>query len=253
MKRVVLLAALALFALPAAALAHAPSKAASANCKTQLKLIGKTNFQHTYVTFGRCVSKMASLTAAQQQATLNAAQKCRAEQLANPAAFTAKYGSNTNKANAFGKCVSKTAKASNNGVSGGNGTVAAKQATGNFTFTAGTVANRHVVFDVHTARGHNPSGGSFSYSDASSSYTLQVNCVAISGATVYVGGLVQNATGFNPPLASPTYVLAKGVDNGAAGDTYSGSFTNTDPCPTLGTVNPPDGPFTLAGGNITVG
>jgi hypothetical protein len=253
MKRVLSLAALALFALPAAALAHTPSKAASTNCKAQLRVMGKTNFQHTYVTFGRCVSRMASLPALQQQATLNSAQKCRAEQRANPAAFTAKYGSNTNKANAFGKCVSRTAKASNNGVSGGNRTVSAKKATGNFTFTAGTVANRHVVFDVHTARGHNPAGGLFSYSDASSSYTLKVNCVAISATTVYIGGLVQNATGFNPPLASPTYLLAKGVDNGASGDTYSGSFTSTDPCPTLGTVNPADGPFTLASGNITVG
>ncbi len=251
MKRMLVLGALALFAFPAAALGGTPSKAASANCKAQLKVMGKANFQHTYVTFGRCVSKMASLSAAQRQATLNAARTCRAEQRADPAAFTAKYGSNTNEANAFGKCVSRTVKASNNGVSGG--TVSAKKASGDFSFTAGTVANRHVVFDVHTARGDNPAGGSFSYADATSSYTLKVNCVAISGNTVYIGGLVQNATGFNPPLAAPTYLLAKGIDNGASGDTYAGSFTSTDPCPTLGTVNPADGPFTLTSGTITVG
>src|SRR2546422_114463 len=50
MKRVLVLAALALLALPAAALGGTPSKAASANCKAQLKVMGKTNFQHTYVT-----------------------------------------------------------------------------------------------------------------------------------------------------------------------------------------------------------
>jgi hypothetical protein len=250
MTRLLLLAMLALLAVPAAALASTPSKAASANCQAQLKVMGRTNFRHTYVTFGRCVAKMASLSAAQRQATLNAARTCRAEQLADRAAFTAKYGTNTNKANAFGKCVSMTAKASNNG---GSGTVTAKKATGNFTFSAGTVANRHVVFDVHTAHGQNPAGGSFSYADATSSYTLQVNCVAISGTTVYIGGLVQNATGFTPPLATPTYLLSKGLDNGATGDTYSGSFVSTDPCPTLGTANPADGPFALTSGHITVG
>jgi hypothetical protein len=251
MRRLLLLGVLALFALPAAALGHTPRPAASANCKAQLRVMGKTNFQHTYLTFGRCVAKMASLTAAQQQATLNAARKCRAEQLANRAAFTAKYGTNINKANAFGKCVSITARASNNGGTGG--TVPAKEAMGNFTFTAGSVANRHVVFDVHTARGHNLAGGSFSYADATSSYTLKVNCVAITGTTVYIGGLVQNAAGFSPPLSTPTYLLAKGIDNGATGDTYSGSFENSDPCPTLATVNPADGPFALTSGNISVG
>jgi hypothetical protein len=248
MRRMILVAAIALLALPAAAVANTSPKVASLNCKAQLRAMGKTNFQQVYGTFGRCVARMSQLTAAQQKATLNAAQKCRAEQLANAAAFKAKWGTNANKANAFGKCVSATAKASNTG-----GTVAAKHATGDFTFTAGSVSNRHVVFDVRTARGNNPAGGSFSYSDATSSYSLTVNCVVITGNVAYIGGLVQNATGFNPPLASPTYVLAKAVDNGASGDTYSGSFVAADPCPTLGTVNPADGPFTITSGSIVVG
>jgi hypothetical protein len=59
--------------------------------------------------FGKCVSRKAqAATAQQQQARLNAATKCRAEQRSDPAAFKAKYGTNRNKSNAFGKCVSKT-------------------------------------------------------------------------------------------------------------------------------------------------
>lgn len=41
----------------------------------------------------------------------SAAQACRAERSADPAAFKTKYGTNHNKSNAFGKCVSMHAKA----------------------------------------------------------------------------------------------------------------------------------------------
>ena len=41
---------------------------------------------------------------------MNAAKTCKAERTADPAAFREKYGTNKNKRNAFGKCVSKTAK-----------------------------------------------------------------------------------------------------------------------------------------------
>jgi hypothetical protein len=44
---------------------------------------------------------------------INAARTCRAEQKPDPVAFKNKWGTNTNKSNAFGKCVSKTAKAQN--------------------------------------------------------------------------------------------------------------------------------------------
>ncbi len=61
--------------------------------------------------FGNCVSKTAKAAAAQQQAaTVNAAKSCWTERKADPAAFKAKYGTNANKSNAFGKCVSSTVK-----------------------------------------------------------------------------------------------------------------------------------------------
>jgi hypothetical protein len=61
--------------------------------------------------FGNCVStKAKAAAAAQQQATVNAAKLCFAERKTDPAAFKAKYGTNHNKSNAFGKCVSSKAK-----------------------------------------------------------------------------------------------------------------------------------------------
>lgn len=67
--------------------------------------------------FGKCVSTQAKANKqqadAQDQAVVNAARTCRAEQKLDPAAFKTKYGTNGNKSNAFGKCVSKTAKAQN--------------------------------------------------------------------------------------------------------------------------------------------
>jgi hypothetical protein len=85
---------------------------------------GKT-FQQFYGTnkngrnaFGRCVStKAKAASQEQQQATINAAKSCRAEQKASDFAashggksFKDFYGTNANKSNAFGKCVSKKAK-----------------------------------------------------------------------------------------------------------------------------------------------
>jgi hypothetical protein len=61
--------------------------------------------------FGNCVSGKAKAAAAQQvQATINASKACWTERKADPAAFKAKYGSNPNKSNAFGKCVSGKVK-----------------------------------------------------------------------------------------------------------------------------------------------
>jgi hypothetical protein len=62
----------------------------------------------------RCIhAKLHAATTAQQQATLKAAKKCKAERAANPTAFKATHGTNADKSNAFGKCVSKLAKAQN--------------------------------------------------------------------------------------------------------------------------------------------
>jgi hypothetical protein len=62
---------------------------------------------------GNCVSQTAKAAARQQQqATVNAARDCKTERKADPAAFKTKYGTNKNKSNAFGKCVSGKVKQS---------------------------------------------------------------------------------------------------------------------------------------------
>jgi hypothetical protein len=78
---------------------------------------GKT-FQQFYGTgprganaFGKCVSSKAkSLSAEERQDLLNAARQCKAERRSlGVEEFRAKYGTNGNDRNAFGKCVSKLA------------------------------------------------------------------------------------------------------------------------------------------------
>jgi len=61
----------------------------------------------------RCVqSKRAAESAEDKAAVVNAARTCRAERKTiGEAAFKAKYGTNADKSNAFGKCVSKLAAA----------------------------------------------------------------------------------------------------------------------------------------------
>jgi ribosomal protein L18 len=65
---------------------------------------------------GKCVSqlaksKTADTVSSQVKADVTAAKACKAERKADPKAFAEKYGTNKNKANAFGKCVAKQAKA----------------------------------------------------------------------------------------------------------------------------------------------
>jgi hypothetical protein len=65
---------------------------------------------------GKCVSQKAKSEAAKAvddevKADVNAAKTCKTERKADPAAFAAKYGTGKHKRNAFGKCVSKQAKA----------------------------------------------------------------------------------------------------------------------------------------------
>jgi hypothetical protein len=65
--------------------------------------------------FGKCVSKNAKAErqqqdeddAAEAEDTTNAAQECDTERSADKQAFEDKYGTNHNKKNAFGKCVSQ--------------------------------------------------------------------------------------------------------------------------------------------------
>ena len=62
--------------------------------------------------FGKCVSQKTDEAVAEEVTEFkNAAKECRAEQEADPAAFQANYGTNDNKKNAFGKCVSAKASA----------------------------------------------------------------------------------------------------------------------------------------------
>jgi hypothetical protein len=90
---------------------------ASASCRSE-RAADPAAFAARYGTgkkganaFGKCVSSKAkSAEAKQVHATVNAAKDCRTEQQADPAAFKDHYGTNANKSNAFGKCVSGKVK-----------------------------------------------------------------------------------------------------------------------------------------------
>ena len=87
---------------------------AKAACQDQKQLMGTLVFKKTYgvkstaKAMAACIAKAQPVVAA---ATENAAKTCKAERDANADAFNEKYGTNKNKKNAFGKCVSTTAKA----------------------------------------------------------------------------------------------------------------------------------------------
>ena len=59
---------------------------------------------------GTSLARTKSVESQQVQAEENAAKTCKAERTQDPDAFKAKYGTNKNKSNAFGKCVSQHAK-----------------------------------------------------------------------------------------------------------------------------------------------
>jgi hypothetical protein len=138
--------ALAVCALPASALAHAHGKSQNApghtksqsapghhksgttppstarsqaekQCRQERATLGKATFDQTYGTnksgknaFGKCVAHRTQQDqSTQTSATVSAQKTCRTEEQADPAAFKAKYGTNANKSNAFGKCVSQHA------------------------------------------------------------------------------------------------------------------------------------------------
>ena len=115
---------LAALALPAAAQAE-PNKTDKTNaaqeCRSERGTTPATReaFKVKYGTnanksnaFGKCVSKRSKSEETQRKsASGNAAKDCKTERAADPAAFEAKYGTNKNKNNAYGKCVSQKAKA----------------------------------------------------------------------------------------------------------------------------------------------
>jgi hypothetical protein len=93
---------------------------AAQTCRAERETIGEAAFAAKYGknrndrnAFGKCVSQQAQAAqAAQQQATIKAAKACKAErQTLGAEAFKNKYGTNGNKSNAFGKCVSKRTRA----------------------------------------------------------------------------------------------------------------------------------------------
>jgi hypothetical protein len=89
-------------------------------CRQERATLGTATFKQTYGTnkngknaFGKCVSHRTKQNqSAQQSATTNAQETCRTERQSDPAAFKTKYGTNANKSNAFGKCVSQHARSS---------------------------------------------------------------------------------------------------------------------------------------------
>lgn len=87
---------------------------ASAECKAE-RAQDEPAFTQKYGTgkngadaLGKCISQKASAKGkAHHDALVNAAKQCRTERSADAVAFKDKYGTNANKANAFGKCVSQ--------------------------------------------------------------------------------------------------------------------------------------------------
>src|SRR5829696_7557880 len=81
----------------------APS--ASKQCKSERSAMGLELFRMTYGT-----NKSKRNAFGKYEAKHNASKDCTAEETADPAAFTAKYGTGKHGANAHGKCVSQKAK-----------------------------------------------------------------------------------------------------------------------------------------------
>jgi hypothetical protein len=134
MRKIVLTTAALALALPAIAQADGttpttPTTTAQKLCRAERGTTTDTKaaFAQKYGTnknkknaFGKCVSQTAAAqrkqddTAAEDAAEVKAAKACSTERGTTDetlAAFTQKYGTNKNKKNAFGKCVSQKASA----------------------------------------------------------------------------------------------------------------------------------------------
>ena len=109
---------LAALALPASAVAGPPSKAdklsAVKECKAERGTDEATReaFKAKHGNFGKCVSAAARENKVERkQQRSSAARDCRAEREEQGVeAFREQYGTNANKRNAFGKCVSSKVK-----------------------------------------------------------------------------------------------------------------------------------------------
>ena len=122
MKRLlIIVGAIAVLAAPASAAAAKPTKADKAEAQKECRdMRGTTDatreaFKAEFKNFGACVSQKSKEAKAERKAAkTNASQECREERGDTDAtreAFKTKYGTNENKSNAFGKCVSGKAKA----------------------------------------------------------------------------------------------------------------------------------------------
>jgi hypothetical protein len=120
MKKITLVTGLVFaLVLPAAAVAkpspdRGDKRAAQAECKALRGQTAATHeaFRALQKSFVACVKAKSTEEAQEEQsAHTNAAKECKAERDADRTAFNEKYGTNANKRNAFGKCVSQKAKA----------------------------------------------------------------------------------------------------------------------------------------------
>jgi hypothetical protein len=139
MRKIALTTAVLALAIPAVAQADgstSPTTTAQKLCRAERGTTDATKaaFADKYGTnknkknaFGKCVSKTAAAqrkqgdTAAEDAAEVKAAKACSTERGTTAdsiAAFAQKYGTNKNKKNAFGKCVSKTAAAQHDDAKG---------------------------------------------------------------------------------------------------------------------------------------
>jgi hypothetical protein len=116
MRTVIGIVALFCVAVPAALAAPPAGQDASQACKAQRNVIGMAAFRLQYAPAGKpkdaleaCLAQQVQLVTTEEK---NAAKACKAERgttAATREAFAEKYGTNANKRNAFGKCVSEKA------------------------------------------------------------------------------------------------------------------------------------------------
>src|SRR6266566_1684948 len=134
-KLIVLLVAVAVLA-PMASSAGTSSTSARSDCGKLRAAMGATAFSKAYATFGACVSRYAPI---EQQVTSSANVTCTAQQ-ADPnfaathegKTFDQSYGKNKKDRNAFGKCVSATARLQSHNELSTSATCGTQQSDPNF-------------------------------------------------------------------------------------------------------------------------
>jgi hypothetical protein len=117
-KAILTMGVIAAVIVPAVAIGS-PQTSAEKQCRAERTAMGTATFKLTYGTnanrsnaFGKCVSQHTKTnTHIEANAKSSAKNACTTEQAADPAAFDQKYGTGPQHKNAFGKCVSQTAKA----------------------------------------------------------------------------------------------------------------------------------------------